>query len=72
MNLSVLLIGNNRAEIDNFHTLENIALYKRVHLLHVTDSLLNLHALGGRCAIRTTGTAGVCKATGALDKMQTV
>ena len=38
-------IGNHRIQIDIFHTLKDIALYIRVHLLQLCDQLLCLQPL---------------------------
>ena len=59
MNLSILFVGDDCAEIHIFHTLENIALHERIHFLKFTDQLLDLHSFGSRCPIRTAGTAGI-------------
>ena len=39
------LVADNRIQIDIFHTLENIALHKRVRLLKLCDQLFDLHTL---------------------------
>ena len=41
----MLLIGDNRREIDIFHTLKDILLDKGVGFLHLGNQMFNLHAL---------------------------
>ena len=43
---AILLVANNGINIDVLNAFENIAFYKRVHLLQVADQFLNLHTLG--------------------------
>ena len=69
---AVLLVSDNRREIDIFHTAEDVFLNVRVGLLYLGYQLLDLHAFGGRGAVRSAGRAGIREAAGALYEMQPV
>ena len=64
---AILLVANNGINIDVLNAFENIAFYKRVHLLQVADQFLNLHTLGAVLVV--AGGTGICKLACALDKM---
>ena len=67
---AILLVANNGINIDVLNAFENIAFYKRVHLLQVADQFLNLHTLGAVLVV--AGGTGICKLACALDKMQVI
>ncbi len=68
---TVLFIADYRVNIDIFHTAENIALDKRIHLFQIFDQFFDLYALGAVFFI-VTGCTRICEFAGTLDKMQTI
>ena len=69
---AVLFIGDDRAQVDILHALENIPFDKGIGLLQGSDQVLDLHTFGGTAAIGTAGGTGIGKAACTLDKMQVV
>ena len=69
---AVLFIGDDRAQVDILHTLENVSFYKGIGLLQGSDQVLDLHTFGGTAAIGTAGGTGIGKTACTLDKMQIV
>ena len=70
MFLTILLICYNRAQIHIFHALKDIALYKRIRLLELSDKILHLYTL--RCILTATGCTGIREFACTLDKMQII
>ena len=66
---TVLFIGDDRAQVDILHTLENVPFDKGIGLPQGSDQVLDLHTFGGTAAIGTAGGTGIGKMAGTLDKM---
>ena len=69
---SVLFIGDHRAEVDIGNTFEDVGFNLRICLFQSSDQFFRIKAFGGSRAVLVTGSTGVGKVTGALQKMQSV
>ena len=69
---TVLFIGDDRAQVDILHALENVPFDKGIGLLQGSDQVLDLHTFGGTAAIGTAGGTGIGKAAGTLDELQLI
>ena len=70
MSHTILLISHNCINIYILYALENVSLYKRVHLFQVTDQFLDFHTFGAVFVI--AGSTGICKFTCTLNKMEII
>ena len=70
MSHTILFISHNCINIYILYALENIALYKRIHLFQVTDQFLDFYTFGAIFVI--AGSAGICKFTCTLNKMEII
>ena len=59
MSHTILFISHNCINIYILYALENVALYKRIHLFQVTDQFLDFYTFGAIFVI--AGSAGICK-----------
>ena len=67
---TILLVSYNGTQIHILHALKDIALYKRIRLLELSDKILHLYTL--RCILTATGCTGISEFACTLDKMQIV
>ena len=70
MSHTILFISHNCINIYILYALENVALYKRIHLFQVTDQFLDFYTFGAIFVI--AGSAGICKFTCTLNKMEII
>lgn len=68
----VLFISKHGIQIDILRTVEDVALHKRICLLHIADQLFDFHSLGVGVRFGIDRGAGVREVAGALDEVQTV
>ena len=67
----IVLVSNDRVQINVLHTAENVHLDLRVHLFHIRNEPLYLLTLRA-CVGGSAGGAGVRKSARTLDKMQVI
>ena len=72
MDLAVLLVGDNGAEVDVFHAAEDVLLHLRIDLFQLSDEVLDLKTLRFGLSVLVAGGAVFGELAGTLYEVEVI